>query len=141
MTPFELQQKQKAKSIQDLTPFEISQIDSFQNRNRGFIDETDEDLENDYLIWEDWDMIAYTPDQIFDLLGCASCKTDVIEIEHYVHSNWEQYSMFDVWLFLQSINILNEVFRWKNISCRKISVRNGLGLWEARMKLNTIQAN
>lgn len=53
MTPFELQQKQKAKSIQDLTPFEISQIDSFQNRNRGFIDETDEDLENDYLIWED----------------------------------------------------------------------------------------
>lgn len=52
MTPFELQPQKKAKSILDLTPFEISQIDNFQNRNRGFIDETDEDLENDYLIWE-----------------------------------------------------------------------------------------
>lgn len=44
----------KPKSIMDLTPFEIATIEAFQNRNRGFIDETDEDLENDFMNWEDW---------------------------------------------------------------------------------------
>jgi hypothetical protein len=40
----------KPKSIQDLTPFELSQINDFQNRNRGFEDYDEEDLEN---YWED----------------------------------------------------------------------------------------
>jgi len=55
--------------------------------------------------------IYYTPDEIFDLLGSADCETDVIEIEHYVHSHWEHYSMLDVRLFLKSIEILNAVLR------------------------------
>lgn len=47
----ELQPQTQPKSIADYTPFELSQIDAYQNRNRGFIDEQDEDLEN--ISWED----------------------------------------------------------------------------------------
>jgi len=55
-------------------------------------------------------MIHYTPEQIFDLLADVSCETDVIEVEHYVHSNWEVYTEFDVKLFLMSINTLHRLF-------------------------------
>ena len=40
------------KSVLDMTPFELSQIDQFQNRNRGFIDD-DEDYRDDDYFWED----------------------------------------------------------------------------------------
>lgn len=42
----------KPKSIQEMTVFELSEIDKFQNRNRGFYDDDDEDLENEFY-WED----------------------------------------------------------------------------------------
>lgn len=40
------------KSITDLTPFELSEIEAYQNHNRGFRDDTDEDLEMDFG-WEE----------------------------------------------------------------------------------------
>lgn len=55
--------------------------------------------------------IPYHPDQVFDLLGSVSCETDLIEITHYVHSHWEYYSPIDVNLFLQSISLINEIFK------------------------------
>lgn len=53
----------------------------------------------------------YTEDQIFDLLGNVTCETDVIEIDHYVRSHWQYYSALDVRLFLQSINMINQIFK------------------------------
>lgn len=42
----------ESKSVLDVTPFELSQIDDFQNHNRGFIDNEDEYLES-WFNWED----------------------------------------------------------------------------------------
>lgn len=53
----------------------------------------------------------YTEDQVFDLLGSVTCETDAIEIEHYVKSHWQYYSALDVRLFLQSINMINQIFK------------------------------
>lgn len=41
------------KSILDLTPYELAQIDASQNRNRGFVDDEDEYLES----WFNWEGI------------------------------------------------------------------------------------
>lgn len=44
-----IQQQTKPKSILDMTPFELSQIDAYQNSNRGFEDdERFEDMEEYY---------------------------------------------------------------------------------------------
>jgi len=37
-------QVSKPKSVLDMTPFELSEIDNFQNKNRGFEDNSDEDF-------------------------------------------------------------------------------------------------
>mgnify|MGYP001557516212 CR=1 FL=1 len=51
-------------------------------------------------------MIVYTADQIFNILGSVSCETDLIEIEHYVLSNENRYTWYDVELFKNSISDL-----------------------------------
>ena len=43
--------QQKPKSIFDLTPYELSQIDKFQTQNRGYRDEDDREYES-YFNWE-----------------------------------------------------------------------------------------
>lgn len=56
-------------------------------------------------------MIAYTPDEIFDLLGEVSCERDVLEIWHYIIANCTSYTIFDFELFEKSINIYREIFK------------------------------
>lgn len=41
-----IQPQQKSKSILDLTPYELAVMDNYQRNNRGFEDDSDEDLEN-----------------------------------------------------------------------------------------------
>lgn len=45
-------QQSEAKSVADYTPWELSEIDAYQNRNRGFEDDGEEDFENVFS-WED----------------------------------------------------------------------------------------
>jgi len=43
-TPTTLPAQSNPKSVQDMTPFELSQVNQFQDRNRGFGDDEDRDL-------------------------------------------------------------------------------------------------
>lgn len=55
-------------------------------------------------------MIAYTTDEIFDLLGEVSCNRDVLEIWHYVLTHKKMYSIADLHLFEGSIQIYLQLF-------------------------------
>lgn len=55
-------------------------------------------------------MKAYTPDQIFEILGSVSCETDLIEIEYYVLSHERFYCPLDLILFTTCFNFLNKIF-------------------------------
>lgn len=46
MKPITIKPQTQPKSVFDLTPFEMSCIDDFQNRNRGF---EDEDRDDEYF--------------------------------------------------------------------------------------------
>ena len=39
---------EKTKRVAELTPWELSEVEAFQNRNRAFQDEEAEPLENNY---------------------------------------------------------------------------------------------
>lgn len=43
--------QQHPKSVLDMTPYELSRIEAYQNRNRGFREYDEEELEN--FNWED----------------------------------------------------------------------------------------
>lgn len=47
-----IQPQTQPNSIADYTPGEMAEIEQYQNKNRGFRDESDEDLEN-FFDWED----------------------------------------------------------------------------------------
>lgn len=42
----EIPARTKSKSVLDMTPYELAMLDNYQNRNRGYIDNSDEELEN-----------------------------------------------------------------------------------------------
>lgn len=56
-------------------------------------------------------MIAYTPNQIFDLLGSVSCEMDLIEIEHYIIAHRRSYPFYDLVLFTECIENLYQIFK------------------------------
>jgi len=51
-TPPQARLPQTSKSIFDYTEDGLNRIDKFQDENRGFRDEPDEDLENDFNPYE-----------------------------------------------------------------------------------------
>lgn len=55
-------------------------------------------------------MKAYTTNELFELLGSASCHRDVIEVNYYILGNFDHYTTNDLIKLLCSINILHNVF-------------------------------